>query len=145
MLCTLHSQLLCAVSRPHLINNMDGKSDAEGCRMTFKEKIEMIDHEIRLLHKFCKETGYSPHKINDFAQPFLQEKRKSSKKGVGCMCCFAVVIGVCSILMYMATMYPVGQAIVRLTITKVIIVSSIHFKKKIVVAITNLLLVLVKE
>jgi hypothetical protein len=32
-----------------------------------------------MLHRFCKQTGYSAEKINEFAQPFVVEIEKGKR------------------------------------------------------------------
>lgn len=101
------------------MNTSGNNSNFEGCKMTLKEKLDLIDHEIRLLHKFCKDTGYSSEKIHDFAKPFLRGEPKKLFFSTSKVIYFSLIIAVFSILFYLALMHPAGQAVVSVAFNKV--------------------------
>ena len=95
------------------------RDDCEN-KMTFQEKIDYIDHEIRLLHQFCLQTGYSPQKINEFAEPFMNELNKTKRESYNRLLIIVSLIALFSgILGYGIAYHPSGQAAIRLTMVKV--------------------------
>ncbi|CAC5404781.1 unnamed protein product [Mytilus coruscus] len=85
-------------------------------KMSLQDKLDYVDHEIRLLHQFCKQTGYSAHKINEFAEPFVVECKKGQRKYsfriLSLMTCIVVLFGIVS---YALVSHPFGQALIRIT------------------------------
>lgn len=88
--------------------------------MSLKEKIEFFDREIRLLHQFCINSGYSKQQIQQSAEPFLRATdsvawQKTKKKIVY----FGVVIAVLAVLYYCDPAYKFIAAVTRITAIKV--------------------------
>ncbi|XP_031554788.1 uncharacterized protein LOC116291718 [Actinia tenebrosa] len=54
-------------------------SEAEK-QMSFKEKLALIDNEVRELYDFCVKAGYSPAQIEKCAEPILVVDKTESKK-----------------------------------------------------------------
>lgn len=48
--------------------------------MSFQEKIEYIDQEIRKLHVFCVNSGYSSSQIERFVDPFTQSIKSVNRE-----------------------------------------------------------------
>ncbi|XP_046558064.1 uncharacterized protein LOC124267194 [Haliotis rubra] len=48
--------------------------------MSFQEKIEYIDQEIRKLHVFCVNSGYSSTQIEGFVDPFTQSMKSVNRE-----------------------------------------------------------------
>lgn len=89
-------------------------------KMTFQEKIDYIDHEIRMLHRFCKQTGYSAAKINEFAQPFVVEIEKGKRRNnYKCFLCLALLVVLFGLSCYGMSSHPLGKAAIRLTVIQV--------------------------
>lgn len=44
--------------------------------LPMNEKLEILNKEIRRLHKVCEDAGYSPDKIRQVASPVLKTARK---------------------------------------------------------------------
>ncbi|XP_039253993.2 uncharacterized protein LOC120331037 [Styela clava] len=60
-------------------STMDALTGAKTLPM--KEKLKLLDQEIRRLHKACTDAGYKPEKIKEVAKPMLKaEKRGRVKK-----------------------------------------------------------------
>lgn len=56
----------------------DVLTDAKDLPMN--EKLQILDKEIRRLHKACEDAGYSPDKIREVASPVLKTARKGEMK-----------------------------------------------------------------
>lgn len=48
--------------------------------LPMKEKLKLLDQEIRRLHRACTEAGYKPEKIREVAEPVLKTARKGDRK-----------------------------------------------------------------
>lgn len=95
-------------------------TEGEEKEMSFKEKLEYFDREIRLLHQFCINSGYSKEQIQQSAEPFLRATnslawQKTKKK----MIYFGVIIAVLAALYHLNPAFKFIAAICRITAIKV--------------------------
>lgn len=96
-------------------------TEGEEKEMSLKEKLEYFDREIRLLHQFCINSGYSKQQIQQSAEPFLRATdslawRKTKKK----MIYFGVIIAVLASLYHFNPAFKLIAAICRITAIKLI-------------------------
>ena len=62
--------------------------------LSFKEKINLIDNEIRQLYEFCLKAGYTQPQIEECAQPLLAiQSREKRVKWFWRLCSFALFVG----------------------------------------------------
>ncbi|XP_062595544.1 uncharacterized protein LOC134256883 [Saccostrea cucullata] len=89
--------------------------------MSLKEKIDYFDREIRLLHQFCINSGYSKKEIRQSAEPFLLATdslawQKTKRK----LILVGVLIAVIAALYYCDPTYRFILAVSRITAIKLI-------------------------
>lgn len=95
-------------------------TEGEEKEMSLTEKLEYFDREIRLLHQFCINSGYSKEQIQQSAEPFIRATdslawRKTKKK----MIYFGVIIAVLASLYHFNPAFKLIAAICRITAIKV--------------------------
>lgn len=62
--------------------------------LSLKEKINLIDNEIRQLYDFCLKAGYTQPQIEECAQPLLAiQSREKRIKWFWRLCSFAMFVG----------------------------------------------------
>ena len=62
--------------------------------LSLKEKINLIDNEIRQLYEFCLKAGYTQPQIEECAQPLLDiQSREKRVKWFWRLCSFALFVG----------------------------------------------------
>ena len=83
--------------------------------MSVRDKLQMIDQEVRLLHQFCIEKGYNPRQIQEKATPLLDAVKKTKRKKCGAtLLKLAVLAVLVSILVYYDPAYRAIRAYSRL-------------------------------
>jgi len=88
------------------LGELEMQEDHEEKPTTMEEKLDYIDKEIRLLHKFCVDSGYSPSQIERYANPFLSPiKVQRHKKLRNRLFGLAAIVAVISALFYVDPAY----------------------------------------
>lgn len=88
--------------------------------MSLDEKMDYLDREIRLLHKFCLDSGYNPKQIEKSAEPFISTcKSTSRRKWMQRLMGLSILVAVFSALMYYDPAYRLVLATGRKATIKV--------------------------
>ena len=88
--------------------------------MSFEEKIEFIEQEIRLLHKFCLDSGYTPKQIRKSAEPFLRPYEKAQEqRHYKYIAVLALVVAFLGAVLYVDPVYRTLLASARIGTIKV--------------------------
>lgn len=100
--------------------NKKPDNDKETKEMSIQDKIDYFDREIRLLHQFCVNSGYSKHEIRKSAEPFLSATdvlawQKTKRK----LLQISVVIAILAVVYYCDPTYRFIVAVSRITAIKV--------------------------
>ena len=98
--------------------------------MSLKDKLAFIDHEIRTLHKFCIDKGYTPQQIEEKASPVLKpvtaltdklKRARSKRRGLTLtLLKCAVIVAVASAIVYCDPAYRFVCAYSRLGVLQVL-------------------------
>ncbi|KAK3093187.1 hypothetical protein FSP39_012402 [Pinctada imbricata] len=95
--------------------------------MSLDEKIQLIEEELRLLHKFCKESGFTPRQIEASAAPFLKKSGGSEPASGGWrgrrvkpLIVLSVAVAVFACLMYIDPVYRTVHLTSRLAAIKLL-------------------------
>ncbi|XP_033733970.1 uncharacterized protein LOC117323071 [Pecten maximus] len=74
--------------------------------MSLDDKLAYLDKEIRLLHRFCTESGYSEQHIERCAEPFFRPIKSAKRKKLRChLILVAAAVAVFSALLYIDPAY----------------------------------------
>lgn len=89
--------------------------------MSLDEKMDYLDREIRLLHKFCLDSGYNPKQIEKSAEPFISTcKSTSRKRWMQRLMGLSILVAVFSALMYYDPAYRLVLATGRKATIKIL-------------------------
>ncbi|XP_060062680.1 uncharacterized protein LOC132543216 [Ylistrum balloti] len=92
-----------------------------GGDMSLEDKLAYLDKEIRLLHRFCTESGYSQQHIARCAEPFFRPIRAAKRKKLRChLILMAAAVAVFSALLYIDPAYRLVVSTGRLAYIKIL-------------------------
>ncbi|XP_069114995.1 uncharacterized protein [Argopecten irradians] len=101
-------------------NNKDNETDVSN-DMSLEDKLAYLDKEIRLLHRFCTESGYSQQHIERCAEPFFRPIRSTKRKNLKYyLVLTAAVVALFSALLYVDPAYRMMAATGRHAYIKVL-------------------------
>ncbi|XP_041353751.1 uncharacterized protein LOC121371720 [Gigantopelta aegis] len=84
-------------------------------QFSFEEKLEYIDREIRKLHVFCVNAGYSPGQIDKLAAVFHKNEKVKKEKWNRRFLWIAVFVAVTATLFYVDPVYRIMSSVTRKT------------------------------
>ena len=85
-------------------------------QMTFEDKLEYIDREIRKLHIFCVNAGYTPGQIDELAAVFHKKEKVTKRENWNRrLLWIAVFVAVTATLFYVDPFYRVMSSISRIS------------------------------
>ncbi|OWF50370.1 uncharacterized protein LOC110450436 [Mizuhopecten yessoensis] len=89
--------------------------------MSLEDKLAYLDKEIRLLHRFCTESGYSQQHIERCAEPFFRPIRSAKRKKLRChLILVTAAVAVFSALLYIDPAYRLMASSGRLAYIKIL-------------------------
>ena len=79
--------------------NFSSQATDEEKKLSLKEKLNLVDNEIRQLYEFCTKSGYTQPQIEQCAQPLLAvQSREKRVKWLWRLLSFALVVAFIALL-----------------------------------------------